>query len=94
MADITKELNAIQIGCWGYDIRKPIHDALKAIADETPAIDPNGPWYLIDSEGEYIVTNMDEDYVVAMGYNYFFIVDHEGEFIVTDAGDDYLQAKE
>lgn len=96
MANITKELNAIQIGRWGYDIRMPIHDALKAIADETPAVDPEhmGPWYMISSEGEFAVTNIDEDYIVATGANYYYITDYEGNYLTSNVEDDYCLAKE
>jgi hypothetical protein len=94
MANITKELNEIKYGRYGVDIRFPIHDALKAIADETPAADPLGPWYIIDSEGEFIVTNQDEDYVIAAGYSYYYVTTYEGDFIVSNIENDYCQAKE
>lgn len=94
MANISRYLSAIKSGRWGKNIRMPIHDALKAIADETPAVDDTGPWYIIDSDGEFIVTDIPDDYVIAEGIDYYYVVAYEGEYIVSDIEDDYCQAKE
>lgn len=94
MADISKELYQIKTKQFGEEIRFPIHDALKAIADETPAVDPRGPWYIITSAGEFVITNLDEDFVIAYGYDMYDVTTSSGERIVSTTQDDYMQAKE
>lgn len=94
MANITRELEDIRINSYGRDIRFPIHDALKKLADETPAPDPNGPWYIITSEGEFVTTNIDEDYVVAYGQDMYYLVTDLNEYIVSNIENDFCQARE
>lgn len=94
MANITQELQDIRVGRYGVDIRMPIHDALKKLADETPAPDPNGPWYIITSEGDFVTTSTDEDYVIAYGQDMYYLVTNLNEYIVSSTEEDFCQARE
>jgi hypothetical protein len=94
MANITRELQDIRVGRYGVDIRFPIHDALEKLANETPAIDPDGPWYIITSEGDFVTTNTDEDYVIAYGRDMYYLVTNLNEYIVSSTEEDYCQARE
>lgn len=92
MADISRELNDIEYGRWGWEIRMPIHDALKKIADETPDVDPQnlGPCYMVSCDGEFATTNIEDDFIVAPGRDWAYIVDSFESLMTSSVEDDYV----
>lgn len=95
MANITRELNAIQFGRWGYDIRMPIHDALMKLAEETPSLDPSQIpeyVYVVDRDGRFMVSS-DDFYAVVKNESPVFIIDISNTYMVSSEGS-YAIAKE
>lgn len=86
MANIDKELLEIRIGRWGEEIRMPIHDALKKIADETPK--PKefpDKCFMVSQEVDFIVDH-EGWYLVSNEPNWFNVIDYEADIMVSSDG--------
>lgn len=96
MANIDKELRVIKDGQYGVDIRMDIHDALMKIAAETPDYDPDktGPFYMISCNNEFAVTSIPEDYIVAVGQNFYYVIDDDDAIMCSSTTNDYCIVKE